>query len=778
MMHGLLFSVLFSTLASALPQVAFPFNSQVPAVARANEAYDFQLATTTFVSSDGSTLVYSLSGAPAWLNLESVTRTLYGKPGQGNTGPNVFKIVATDNGGSAEMDCTLVVASNNVPVLKGNISTDLARSGPLSGPSTLILQPSTAFAITFSNDTFGNSGAINSYYATMADRTPLPSWLKFDSGTLTFWGMTPLLVTGSQTYGVDFIASDVAGFAGAATTFSLLISSNQLAFSPQTENITVTPGKIMILGPFVDQLLINGVKITGSQTQHAVAKAPDWLTFNNITFELTGTPPQDFEPQSIAITVTDTYGDTAVKNVFLRTANTSLFDDEVGNLTATAGKLFHHTFPSSLVTRNDIGFTVDVGSASSWLKYDENKQELQGTPPTATKASANKVTAIASSLSATESQIFYVNVNAATVVVTSRTTSSTTPSPTSAPSSSATSSPAKSERRSMTAGIIVGIVIGCLAVLALFFAIAMLCCRRKRKQPRKKIEKGDIRPILPYGDQEPMVVDTNQDEENYIGSPVKHSPDEPPQLDVDLPTALQPPMKPRYFLGGRDARQSKFPTLPPATTADNWATTDSSSDISRSNSDAKAAAQYASYAVEMELPRHERTWVRPGEASPTPPPSSVLRAPSNTREAARRKWAERLNRNSSGNLASRSPSPLRITLSGVSASGIKGRKQRLKEKFDDDKENKGEDRLSKLVSNDSFSDARQMRGRKSLVQVEVGSRIRSSRADLEEVVGKDKVNTAGDGEWEDETTEDAAQSSSKPAGVLVNSVSNASVRFL
>ncbi|KEQ92227.1 hypothetical protein AUEXF2481DRAFT_43325 [Aureobasidium subglaciale EXF-2481] len=805
----------------------------------------------------------------------------------------------------------------------------------------------------------------------------------------------------------------------------------------------------MILGPFVDQLLINGVKITGSQTQHAVAKAPDWLTFNNITLELTGTPPQGFEPQSIAITVTDTYGDTAVKNVFLRTANTSLFDDEVGNLTATAGESFQYTFSSLLVTRNDIDidFTVDVGSASSWLKYDEVKQELQGTPPTATKASASKVTVIASSLSATESQIFYVNVNAATVVITSRTTSSTTPSPTSAPSSSATSSPAKSERRSMTAGIIVGIVIGCLAVLALFFAIAMLCSRRKRKQPRKKIEKGDIRPILPYGDQEPMVTDNNQDEEKYIGSPVKHSPDEPPQLDVDLPTALQPPMKPRYFLGGRDARQSKLsvvsslgdgeaaiqadsnipvwgresgathtphhsysaatelarqnsrdsrqrlsefgrlspskrasrlikswhpglgintrgtvihrpnrrsrlsstfsitrdrssrgsfnthgtsilstkpsdypgstsnrnslfmpavlltdtdkrrslteaekrrsirivsrsesavdrrplaekrqsfirnrassgvmspvlfassrrssnmglysnlgsikgspslrrqttsssflkpparnprrlvsgphvfppglpraitpspirgannnsPTLPPATTADNWATTDSSSDISRSNSDAKAAAQYASYAVEMELPRHERTWVRPGEASPTPPPSSVLRAPSNTREAARRKWAERLNRNSSGNLASRSPSPLRITLSGVSASGIKGRKQRLKEKFDDDKENKGEDRLSKLVSNDSFSDARQMRGRKSLVQVEVGSRIRSSRADLEEVVGKDKVNTAGDGEWEDETTEDAAQSSSKPAGVLVNSVSNASVRFL
>ncbi|KAI5202286.1 hypothetical protein E4T39_04732 [Aureobasidium subglaciale] len=207
------------------------------------------------------------------------------------------------------------------------------------------------------------------------------------------------------------------------------------------------------------------------------------------------------------------------------------------------------------------------------------------------------------------------------------------------------------------------------------------------------------------------------------------------------------------------------PTLPPASTTDNWTTTDSSSNLSRPNSDAKAAAQYASYAVEMELPRQERTWVRPGEASPTPPPSRVLHAPSNTREAARRKWAESLNRNSSGNLASRSPSPLRVTLSGVSASGIKGRKQRLKEKFDDDKENKGEDRLSDLVGHDSLSGARQMRGRKSLVQVEVGSRIRSSRADLEEVVGKDRSTTAVGAEWEDVVTEVTAQSSSVPSVV-------------
>ncbi|KEQ62392.1 uncharacterized protein M437DRAFT_75554 [Aureobasidium melanogenum CBS 110374] len=412
-MRGLLLTVLFHALVSALPQVAFPFNSQVPTLARASEAYVFQLAPTTFVSGDGSALVYTLANAPAWLNLESTTRTLYGTPGQGNTGPNVFKIVATDKDVSVDMSCTLVVASNSAPVLTGNVSADLARSGPLSGPTTLILQPSTAFAITFSSDLFGDLGTIQTYYATMANRTPLPSWLKFDSSSLTFWGMSPVLITGSQTYGIDFIASDVAGFAGATTSFSLLISSNQLAFSPQTENTTITPGTAITLGPFLDQLRINGQQATASQLQKAVVEAPDWLTFQNNSLELTGTPPQEFESQSVSITVTDTFGDTAVKNIVLRTANASLFDDEVTNLTATAGIAFSYTFSPSLLSQNNINLSVDAGSASSWLQYDASKRQLQGFPPTTAKASANIITLTASSGSQSETQTFYINLKAA-----------------------------------------------------------------------------------------------------------------------------------------------------------------------------------------------------------------------------------------------------------------------------------------------------------------------------------------------------------------------------
>lgn len=122
---------------------------------------------------------------------------------------------------------------------------------------------------------------------------------------------------------------------------------------------------------------------------------------------------------------------------------------------------------------------------------------------------------------------------------------------------------------------------------------------------------------------------------------------------------------------------------------------------------------------------------------------------------------------------------MRVTLTGVSASGIKGRKQRLKASSAfEDKENKSEDRLSKLVSNDSFSGARHMRGRKSLVQVEAGDRISSSMAEVE---GPDaaKRKAGDDDAWEDVQDEDTTQNRSMSKGILAASTSNASsVRFL
>ena len=86
--------------------------------------------------------------------------------------------------------------------------------------------------------------------------------------------------------------------------------------------------------------------------------------------------------------------------------------------------------------------------------------------------------------------------------------------------------------------------------------------------------------------------------------------------------------------------------------------------------------------------------------------------------------------------------------------------------------------MSKLVSNDSFSGARHMRGRKSLVQVEAGNRISSSKAKLEEP-DVTVIRHTGDDGWEDVGVKDEAREKVSSKGVLAPSASNASsVRFI
>ena len=137
----------------------------------------------------------------------------------------------------------------------------------------------------------------------------------------------------------------------------------------------------------------------------------------------------------------------------------------------------------------------------------------------------------------------------------------------------------------------------------------------------------------------------------------------------------------------------------------------------------------------MALPRHERSWVLPGEASPTPPPAPpTSRKGSSSRQGTspsragepRQKWRERLREHSSSPLSTAVAIPLgdRNSLS-ASARVSQARRSRLSEPMS-------------LVSNDSLS--RPKPERPSLVQrnsrrpvrVEKVQRLSSLKAEAED----------------------------------------------
>ncbi|KAK8215201.1 polarity establishment/cellular polarization [Zalaria obscura] len=182
-----------------------------------------------------------IRSAPAWLNLDGATRTLYGTPRGSDQGPTDFGISANGGQGFADMLCTLVIVDFGSPELQGNISQALSAAGALAGPTTLVLHPGDSFSIDFDTGLFqDNNGHVLTYYATSSDRTPLPAWVKFNSAALSFSGRAPALTSASQSFGIFLIASDVVGFAGAVASFTLQISDDKLAFVPQEEVLNIT----------------------------------------------------------------------------------------------------------------------------------------------------------------------------------------------------------------------------------------------------------------------------------------------------------------------------------------------------------------------------------------------------------------------------------------------------------------------------------------------------------------------------------------------------------
>src|SRR5262245_14591288 len=117
--------VLLVAAVVASPQVNFPLNLQFPPVARVDEPYSFQFAYTTF-QPDPDKLQYSLVGSPPWLQIDSNNRTLWGTPGIGDVGINMFTIAAAGEAGAVvNMESKLVVVNDDAPKLNGNISQPL-----------------------------------------------------------------------------------------------------------------------------------------------------------------------------------------------------------------------------------------------------------------------------------------------------------------------------------------------------------------------------------------------------------------------------------------------------------------------------------------------------------------------------------------------------------------------------------------------------------------------------------------------------------------------------
>lgn len=477
-------------LVVATPSANFAINAQFPPVAAISVSYNFQFAPETFTSTDSANLQYTLQDAPAWLQVDSASRQLSGTPGLDDIGSPSFSMQATDSSGSALMQITLIVVASIKVQPPSDITTQLERAGTLSNANSLSFHTSQHFNIAFEADTF-EGPPILFYYATSSDRSPLPSWVRFNARSMTFSGLTPPLTAIPQTFGITLIASRIVGFAEATTAFDLIVNDHQLAFDSFEFNIPFVNGSADLAPIFTTDLLLDGQPASTDLLQSTNADVGPGLNYDPGTYMITGQAPAGVSSQDIMISANDQYGDVAEATVHMRFSSaTSLIIGRIGPLTAMIGRPFSYQIPSSALSQQVTSVTIALGAATSWLRFDAASLRLSGRVPQTAQPSTISATISAISPESTEMQTFAITVvrakqMASTTFVTSKREGATGTSSSDGTAGATSDTQLRSDNSSGSGspGRSAGIALGAIAVFALILLL-LCCCWRRRKQKR------------------------------------------------------------------------------------------------------------------------------------------------------------------------------------------------------------------------------------------------------------------------------------------------------
>lgn len=484
-------AAIWGSFATAVPTITFPINSQVPPVARASLPFSFTFSHSTFTST--LPLTYTLTSAPAWLSLDGASRTLKGTPpaSEANTAP-IIQITAADSTGSVVMSSTLVVSGNPAPQILIPLKDQIELFGTYSAPSSILLYPSTPFKFSFNPNTF-NSGS--NHYAVTSENTPLPSFVNFDSATLTFYGQTPdpaSLIQPPQIFGLQLISSDVLGFAGVSIPFNIVLEEHKLAFDDSFLTANATVGELFLISLY-GTLKLDGKIVGTSNVSSASSQTPDWLIFDKTSLSLRGTPPTGATSYNVSVTVTDVYGDEATAIIYVQVINTTeLFTGTDGTLNATIGMPFSHSFSSVFSDATKVIVSATIAPQTSWLSFDPLTLILSGDVPADIQPTSINVTLQATTRSkrSSESKTFVINVVSA--MSTSLSSSLATPTSTSLSITMSTISPtstsqtptdvaiASSSNGKLSSGALAAAIVVPIIALIVAVLIVLCCCRHRR----------------------------------------------------------------------------------------------------------------------------------------------------------------------------------------------------------------------------------------------------------------------------------------------------------
>lgn len=473
-----------ASLAAAKPNLAFPLNAQLPLAARLDTFFTYSFSPHTFESA--SNISYSFGeNHPSWLSIESENRRLYGTPKDGDVdGGEVIgqkvDIVATDDTGSTTMDSTLVISRKPAPAVEIPLEDQIKTFGNFSAPSSVLSYPSTEFRYSFDQDTFGKDSSLN-YYAVSSNNSPLPAWVKFDAGSLTFSGKTPpfeSLVQPPQTFGLSLVASDIVGFAATSVTFNIVVGSHKLTTENPIVTLNATRGSELDYDGLQNAIDLDQKPVKSSELDVVTKDMPSWLNYDKGSGKLSGTPRDGDHSSNFTITFSDKLSATLDVLVVVNVA-TGLFKSTFEDMEARPGGKFDVNLKDYFRDPDDIDLKVNVSPTEDWLKVDGFT--ISGNVPKDSKGNFDvTVNAKSKSSGMSESEKLHVNFLAPDGTPTS--TSVTTSSPTSTSTDNPSETPSAQTGRLSTGDILLATIIPILFIALIL--MLFVCFLRRRRASR------------------------------------------------------------------------------------------------------------------------------------------------------------------------------------------------------------------------------------------------------------------------------------------------------
>lgn len=486
--------------------LGFPFDEQLPNVARINQPYEFTMSNSTYESSLGESIHYQVSGLPEWLSFDINSRTFSGTPNDTDVGEFSITLSGSDSMDTFTENYNMLVSNDTGLQLSSSnvIFVEISQYGQTNGIDGLVVKEGDQIYIKFDGKVFESKSdsdrPIIAYYGRSADRTSLPNWIRFDSDDLSFSGTVPHVISTnapSFEYGFSFIGSDYYGYAGAEGQFKIVVGGHQLSTNVnETIKVNGTLGssfdiEVPILSSvYLDGQLISPSNISGLQPNDL----PSYVTFNPSNYSLSGKFPNDTNFDNFTISIFDRYGN-SVDLPYLFDSIGSVFTVQtLPSINATKGHFFEYQLLDSLFTDINIT-TVSATFDANWLTYDENNKTFIGNVP---KNFNNLVVGInASSSFDDESKSFQLKgVEFAKNSTATATSSSTATLATSSSTSTslATTASAHAHKKSSNKNshkLAIGLGVGIPALLILVAALILLGCCIKRRNKHDD-ELGDV----------------------------------------------------------------------------------------------------------------------------------------------------------------------------------------------------------------------------------------------------------------------------------------------